>query len=60
MNSDKKRIAELEAKVIRLESLVEKLLDEIDDLTHRKNSRNSLVSPSKDELRSTSRKPKLK
>lgn len=51
MNSDKKRIVELEAKVIRLESLVEKLLDKIDDLTHRKNSRNSSVSPSKDENR---------
>lgn len=51
MNSDKKRIAELEAKVIRLESLIEKLLDKIEDLTHRKNSRNSSVSPSKDENR---------
>ena len=51
MNSDKKRIVELEAKVVRLESLVEKLLDKIDDLTHRKNSRNSSVSPSKDENR---------
>ena len=51
MNSDKKRVAELETKVIRLESLIEKLLDKIDDLTHRKNSRNSSVSPSKDENR---------
>jgi transposase len=51
LNSDKKRIVELEAKVVRLESLVEKLLDKIDDLTHRKNSRNSSVSPSKDENR---------
>jgi transposase len=51
LNSDKKRIAELEAKVIRLESLIEKLLDKIEDLTHRKNSRNSSVSPSKDENR---------
>lgn len=51
MNPDKKRIVELEAKVVRLESLVEKLLDKIDDLTHRKNSRNSSVSPSKDENR---------
>lgn len=51
MNSDKKRIAELETKVIRLESLIEKLLDKIEDLTHRKNSRNSSVSPSKDENR---------
>lgn len=51
MNSDKKRIIELEAKVVRLEALVEKLLDKIDDLTHRKNSRNSSISPSKDENR---------
>lgn len=51
MNSDKKRIAELETKVIRLESLIEKLLDKIEDLTHRKNSLNSSVSPSKDENR---------
>ena len=51
MNSDKKRIAELETKVIQLESLIEKLLDKIEDLTHRKNSLNSSVSPSKDENR---------
>lgn len=51
MNSDKKLVAELETKVIRLESLIEKLLDKIEDLTHRKNSRNSSVSPSKDENR---------
>jgi len=51
LNSDKKRIVELEAKVIRLESLIEKLLDKIEDLTHRKNSRNSSVSPSRDENR---------
>lgn len=51
MNSDKKRIIELEAKVVRLESLVEKLLDRIDELTHRKNSRNSSVSPSNDQNR---------
>lgn len=51
MDTDKKRIVELEAKVVRLESLIEELLDKIDDLTHRKNSRNSSVSPSKDENR---------
>jgi transposase len=51
LNSDKKRVAELETKVIRLESLIEKLLDKIEDLTHRKNSRNSSISPSKDENR---------
>lgn len=51
MNSDKKRIAELESKVTRLESIIEKLLEKIEDLTHRKNSRNSSVPPSKDENR---------
>jgi transposase len=51
LNSGKKRITELETKVIRLESLIEKLLDKIEDLTHRKNSRNSSVSPFKDENR---------
>jgi transposase len=51
LNSDKKHIVELEAKVIRLESLVEKLLDKIDNLTHRKNSRNSSISPSNDQNR---------
>ena len=49
LNSDKKRIAESEAKVIQLETVIEKLLDKIEDLTHRKNSRNGSVSPSKDE-----------
>ncbi|MET4084279.1 transposase [Pedobacter sp. UYP30] len=51
MNSYKERIVELEAKVVRLEALIEKLLDHIDDLTHRKDSRNSSVPPSKDENR---------
>ncbi|MEC5165307.1 hypothetical protein RCH18_001034 [Flavobacterium sp. PL11] len=51
MNADKKRIAQLEAKVIRLEALIEKLFDKIDDLTLGKNSRNSSISPSKDENR---------
>ena len=51
MNSDENRIAELEAKVTRLESIIEKLLDKIEDLTHQKNSRNSSVPPSKDENR---------
>jgi transposase len=49
LNSDKKRIVELEAKVVRLESLVEKLLDKINDLTNRKNSCNSSVLLSKNE-----------
>lgn len=51
MNSDKIRGTELEKKVIRLESLIEKLLDKIEFLTYRKNSRNSIVSLSKDENR---------
>jgi transposase len=51
LNSDKKRVAELDAKVTRLESLIEKSLDKVDDLKHRKNSRNGSVSPSKDENR---------
>jgi len=51
LNSDKKRIAELESKVIRLESIIITLLDKIEGLTHRKNSRNSSVPPSKDENR---------
>ena len=49
MNSDKKRIAKLETKVIRVESLFEKSLDKIEDLTHWKNNRNSSVSRSKEE-----------
>lgn len=51
LNSDKKRIPELESKVTRLESIIEKLLDKIEDLTHQKNSRNRSVPPSKDENR---------
>jgi uncharacterized coiled-coil protein SlyX len=51
LTSGKKRIVELQAKVVLLDSLVEKLLDKIDDLTHRKNSHNSSVYPSKDENR---------
>jgi transposase len=47
LNSDKKSVAELETKVIRLESLIEKSLDKIDDLTHRKDSLNSSFSPLK-------------
>jgi len=51
LNCDKKRTAELEAKVIRVESLFEKSLDKIEDLTHRKNCRNSSVSRSKEQKR---------
>lgn len=51
LNSDKKRIAELESKVTRLESIIERLLDKIEDLTHQKSSRNSSVPPSRDENR---------
>jgi transposase len=49
--SDKERIVELEAKVIRLELIIVELLKRIDELTHRKNSVNSSISPSKDENR---------
>jgi transposase len=51
LDSRKKRISELESKVIRLEAIIEKLLDKNEDLTHRKKSRNSSVPPSKDENR---------
>jgi len=60
LNADKKRIAELETKVAQLEAIIMQLFEKIKILTHSKNSRNSSVPPSKDELRSTSRKPKLK
>ncbi len=58
LNADKKRIAELEAKVIHLELInlelmrkIEELMEKIEELTHSKNSRNSSVAPSKDENR---------
>lgn len=58
MNSDKKRIAELEAKVINLELInselmrkIEELMQKIEELSIPKNSRNSSVAPSKDENR---------
>ena len=51
MNSDKKRIAELEAKVIKLELIIEQLMQKIDDLSHTKNSKNSSVAPSNDQNR---------
>ena len=58
MNSDKKRIAELEAKVIHLELINAELLRKIDELmqiieqlSKPKNSRNSSIPPSKDENR---------
>ena len=58
MNSDKKRIAELEAKVINLELInlelmrkIEELMRKIEELSNPKNSRNSSVAPSKDENR---------
>ena len=51
MNSDKKSTAELKVKVIRVQSLFVKSLDKIEDLTHRKNCRNSSVSRSKEEKR---------
>lgn len=45
------RLIELESKVIKLELIIDKLLERIEELTHSKNSRNSSVSPSKDENR---------
>jgi transposase len=51
LNSDRKRIAELEAKVLRLESIIEILLAENESLKTRKNSRNSSIPPSKDDNR---------
>jgi hypothetical protein len=64
LTSDKKRIAELEAKVVQLEAIIVQLLEKIETLMHPKTSRNSSVPPSKDEnrplknqsLRSTSAK----
>lgn len=51
MNSDKKRIAELEAKVVKLEAIIVQLLDKIEGFMHPKTSCNSSVPPSKDENR---------
>lgn len=65
MNADKKRIAELEAKVINLELINgelmrkieelfkknEELLEKIEELSNPKNSQNSSIAPSKDENR---------
>jgi len=58
LNSDKKRIAELEAKVINLELInlelmrkIEELMRKIEELSNPKNSHNSSVAPSKDENR---------
>lgn len=64
LTSDKKRIAEVEAKVAQLEAIIVQLLEKIEILTHPKTSRNSSIPPSKDEnrplknqsLRSTSAK----
>ena len=51
MNADKKRIAELETKVVQLEAIIVQLFEKIETLMHSKNSRNSSVPPSKDENR---------
>lgn len=51
LTSDKELIAELEAKVVHLESIIVQLLEKIEELIHPKNSRNSSVPPSKDENR---------
>lgn len=48
LTSDKKRIAELETKVVHLESIIVQLLEKIEQFMHPKNSRNSSVPPSKD------------
>ena len=51
MTQEQKRILELENEVASLKILVHQLLQEIERLKHPKNSRNSSVSPSKDENR---------
>ncbi|MFW6223225.1 MAG: IS66 family transposase [Bacteroidota bacterium] len=51
MTAEQKKIKELEAEVKTLKGLVKDLLDRIDKLQNRKNSRNSSVPPSKDENR---------
>ena len=51
MTEEQKRIEELEKEVASLKGLVKDLLDRIDTLRNRKNSRNSSVPPSKDENR---------
>lgn len=51
LNQDKKRIAELEIKVIQLEAIIVQLFEKIETLMHSKNSRNSSIPPSKDENR---------
>ena len=51
LNADKKRIAELEAKIIKLELIIEQLLEKIEGLLHPKNSKNSSVAPSNDQNR---------
>ena len=51
MTTEQKRIKELEKEVASLQELVKDLLDRIDSLRNRKNSRNSSVPPSKDENR---------
>jgi transposase len=51
LNADKKRIAELETRVVQLEAIIVQLFEKIETLMHSKNSRNSSVPPSKDENR---------
>lgn len=58
LNADKKRNIELEAKVINLELInarlmqnIDELLEKIEQLLHKKNSQNSSIAPSKDENR---------
>ena len=51
MSSDKEIIQELRQEIIELKSIIVKLLAEIEDLKHPKNSKNSSVAPSNDQNR---------
>lgn len=51
MISDKERILELEARIVKLKLIIENLLKENAELKLKKTSRNSSVPPSKDENR---------
>lgn len=51
VTAEQKKIKELEAEVKSLKGMVKDLLDRIDKLQNRKNSRNSSIPPSKDENR---------
>jgi transposase len=51
LESENKRIIELEAEVTSLKKMIQSLIQEIERLKHPKNSRNSSIPPSKDENR---------